>query len=208
MQPKAGDAPDPGAVALPGAPPCARRFVVYRAKCSYSGAVVVLKGYSRDALTHQTRQRIWSEVNILQVRSGPSGHTPFRCPPQATLQAAGALPSACAQGAQCPFILKCFDSFEDQGWWFLVLENCAAGDLYRIVQSEGRITNEGWLVSQVSHLGAVGGARGHPCTARSRGVRAVPRATCEHDSRTLLLLRLLATAGAPAAHPDPGVPPR
>ncbi len=44
-----------------------RRFVVYRAKCVYSGGIVVLKGYSRQALTLQTRQRIWSEVNILQV---------------------------------------------------------------------------------------------------------------------------------------------
>lgn len=54
------------------------------------------------------------------------------------------------QNAQCPFILKCFDSFEDQGWWWLVLENCAAGDLYHIVQENGPIWEEGWLVSQVS----------------------------------------------------------
>lgn len=36
-----------------------------------------------------------------------------------------------------------------QGWWWLVLENCAAGDLYRIVQASGPIQQEGWLVSQV-----------------------------------------------------------
>lgn len=36
-----------------------------------------------------------------------------------------------------------------QGWWWLVLENCAAGDLYRIVQQTGPIREEGWLVSQV-----------------------------------------------------------
>ncbi|KAF5828478.1 kinase-like domain-containing protein, partial [Dunaliella salina] len=53
------------------------------------------------------------------------------------------------QRSQCPFILKCFDSFEDQGWWWLVLENCAAGDLYHIVQENGPIWEEGWLVSQV-----------------------------------------------------------
>ncbi|KAG2423683.1 hypothetical protein HYH02_015298 [Chlamydomonas schloesseri] len=93
-------------------------FVVYRARCVYSGGVVVLKGYSRESLTLQTKQRVFSEVTLLQR-------------------------------AQCPFILKCFDSFEDQGWWWLVLENCAAGDLYRIVQSNGPLREEGWLVSQV-----------------------------------------------------------
>ncbi|GFR44358.1 hypothetical protein Agub_g5579 [Astrephomene gubernaculifera] len=93
-------------------------FIVYRARCMYSGGVVVLKGYSRESLTLQTRQRVFSEVSLLQR-------------------------------AQCPFILKCFDSFEDQGWWWLVLENCAAGDLYRIVQQSGPIREEGWLVSQV-----------------------------------------------------------
>mmetsp|Transcript_9250 Transcript_9250/g.22910 ORF Transcript_9250/g.22910 Transcript_9250/m.22910 type:complete len:797 (-) Transcript_9250:542-2932(-) len=93
-------------------------FVVYRARCAYSGGVVVLKGYSRETLTLQTRQRVWNEVQTLQ-------------------------------NAHCPFILKCFDSFEDQGWWWLVLENCAAGDLYRIVQATGRIQEEGWLASQV-----------------------------------------------------------
>ncbi|GLI67659.1 hypothetical protein VaNZ11_011910, partial [Volvox africanus] len=93
-------------------------FIVYRARCMYSGGVVVLKGYSRESLTLQTRQRVFSEVSLLQR-------------------------------AQCPFILKCFDSFEDQGWWWLVLENCAAGDLYRIVQQTGPIREEGWLVSQV-----------------------------------------------------------
>ncbi len=44
---------------------------------------MVLKGYSRESLTLQTRQRVFSEVSLLQR-------------------------------AQCPFILKCFDSFEDQ----------------------------------------------------------------------------------------------
>ncbi|EFJ46542.1 hypothetical protein VOLCADRAFT_92959 [Volvox carteri f. nagariensis] len=58
-------------------------FIVYRARCMYSGGVVVLKGYSRESLTLQTRQRVYSEVSLLQR-------------------------------AQCPFILKCFDSFEDQ----------------------------------------------------------------------------------------------
>ncbi|KXZ49127.1 hypothetical protein GPECTOR_23g56 [Gonium pectorale] len=101
-------------------------FVVYRARCMYSGGVVVLKGYSRESLTLQTRQRVFSEVSLLQR-------------------------------AQCPFILKCFDSFEDQGWWWLVLENCAAGDLYRIVQQNGPVREEGWLVSQVRH-----GTAGYP----------------------------------------------
>ncbi|KAL6751406.1 kinase-like domain-containing protein [Haematococcus lacustris] len=93
-------------------------FVVYRARCAYSSAVVVLKGYARDSLTLQTRQRIWVEVNMLQ-------------------------------SAHCPFILKCFDSFEDQGWWWLVLENCANGDLFRIMQTQAGVKEEGWLVSQV-----------------------------------------------------------
>lgn len=72
----------PGAPA-PGNPPPSRSFIVYRARCAYSGGVVVLKGYSRESLTLQTRQRVFSEVSLLQR-------------------------------AQCPFILKCFDSFEDQ----------------------------------------------------------------------------------------------
>lgn len=63
--------------------PISRSFIVYRARCMYSGGVVVLKGYSRESLTLQTRQRVFSEVSLLQR-------------------------------AQCPFILKCFDSFEDQ----------------------------------------------------------------------------------------------
>ena len=57
---------------------------------------------------------------------------------------------------QCPFIIKCFDAFEDQGWWWLVLENCAANDLYHSVQLSGPITLEGWMVSQVCVCG--GGA--------------------------------------------------
>ena len=44
---------------------------------------------------------------------------------------------------------KCFDAFEDQGWWWLVLENAASGDLYSIVHDVGHIRYEGWLVSQV-----------------------------------------------------------
>lgn len=48
----------------------------------------MLKGYSRESLTLQTRQHVWSEVQILQ-------------------------------NAHCPFIIKCFDSFEDQVGWCL-----------------------------------------------------------------------------------------
>ena len=65
----------------PPTSPCS--YIVYRARCTYSGGIVVLKGYARETLTLQTRQRIWSEVTMLQ-------------------------------NAHCPFILKCFDAFEDQ----------------------------------------------------------------------------------------------
>ncbi len=34
----------------------------------HTSGIVVLKGYSRETLTLQTRQRIWSEVQLLQVR--------------------------------------------------------------------------------------------------------------------------------------------
>ena len=47
-------------------PLCWYRFIVYRARCVYSGGVVVLKGYARETLTLQTRQRIWNEVDLLQ----------------------------------------------------------------------------------------------------------------------------------------------
>ena len=43
-------------------------MAVFRARCVYSGAVVVLKGYSRESLTPQTKERIWNEVQTLQVR--------------------------------------------------------------------------------------------------------------------------------------------
>jgi hypothetical protein len=47
---------------------------------------------------------------------------------------------------------KCFDAFEDQGWWWLVLENSACGDLYSILNNLGAIKEEGWVVTQVSLL--------------------------------------------------------
>eukprot|EP00798_Chlamydomonas_sp_ICE-L_P022135 gene22135-29197_t len=84
-------------------------MVMYRARCSYSGAIVGLKGYSRDALTMETRK----------------------------------------QNNSCPFILKCFDAFEDQGWRWLVLENCALGDLYGVTKDVGSVASEGWMVTQV-----------------------------------------------------------
>lgn len=43
-------------------------MVVFRARCVYSGAVVALKGYSREMLVPQTRERIYNEVQTLQVR--------------------------------------------------------------------------------------------------------------------------------------------
>lgn len=54
-----------------------------------------------------------------------------------------------SQNSQCPFILKCFDSFEDQGSWWLVLENCAAGDLFAVINDTGAVQEEGWMVTQV-----------------------------------------------------------
>ena len=39
------------------------------------------------------------------------------------------------------------DAFEDQGSWWLVLENSACGDLYNVCQSNGgTIRDEGWVV--------------------------------------------------------------
>jgi hypothetical protein len=67
-------------------------IAMYRAKCVYSGAVVVLRGYAREELSVQAKERVWNEVQTLQ-------------------------------NAQCPFMTKCFDAFEDQGWWWLVMEN-------------------------------------------------------------------------------------
>lgn len=92
--------------------------IVYRARCAYSGAVVMLKGYNRETLSMQTKERVWNEVQALQ-------------------------------NSQCPFILKCFDSFEDQGSWWLVLENCAAGDLFSVINDTGAVQEEGWMVTQV-----------------------------------------------------------
>ncbi len=54
-----------------------------------------------------------------------------------------------AQNAQCPFMTKCFDAFEDAGWLWLVLENSACGDLYSILNNVGAIQEEGWVVTQV-----------------------------------------------------------
>lgn len=51
--------------------PCG--MVVFRARCVYSGAVVALKGYSREMLVPQTRERIYNEVQTLQVTAGQSG---------------------------------------------------------------------------------------------------------------------------------------
>lgn len=48
-------------------------MVVFRARCVYSGAVVALKGYSREMLVPQTRERIYNEVQTLQVTAGQSG---------------------------------------------------------------------------------------------------------------------------------------
>ncbi|GAX81927.1 hypothetical protein CEUSTIGMA_g9355.t1 [Chlamydomonas eustigma] len=93
-------------------------MAVYRARCGYSGAILVLKGYSKEEMNQQSQQRVWNEVQILQ-------------------------------NAQCPFMTKCFDAFEDQGWWWLVLENSACGDLYSILNNLGAIQEEGWLVTQV-----------------------------------------------------------
>eukprot|EP00955_Chlamydomonas_euryale_P078842 363208-Chlamydomonas_euryale.AAC.10 len=42
-------------------------YVVYRARCSYSGAVVMLKGYLPDVLDAQMKKRVCNEVNFLQV---------------------------------------------------------------------------------------------------------------------------------------------
>lgn len=94
-------------------------LIVYRARCGYSGAVVVLKGYFRDTLTLQVKERVWNEVQMLQ-------------------------------NASCPFMLKCFDAFEDQGSWWLVLENSACGDLYNVCQSNGgSVKDEAWVVRQL-----------------------------------------------------------
>ena len=40
---------------------------MYRAKCAYSGAVVVLRGYAREELSVQAQERVWNEVQTLQV---------------------------------------------------------------------------------------------------------------------------------------------
>jgi hypothetical protein len=50
--------------------------------------------------------------------------------------------------------MRCWAVFRivAQGWWWLVLENCAAGDLYRIMQANGPVRDEGWLVSQVGEV--------------------------------------------------------
>ena len=53
------------------------------------------------------------------------------------------------QNAQCPFMTKCFDAFEDHGWWWLVMENSACGDLFSVINAAGAIHEEGWFVSQV-----------------------------------------------------------
>ena len=42
-------------------------IAVYRAKCAYSGAVVVLRGYAREELSVQAKERVWNEVQTLQV---------------------------------------------------------------------------------------------------------------------------------------------
>ncbi|KAG1676544.1 hypothetical protein FOA52_000087 [Chlamydomonas sp. UWO 241] len=93
-------------------------FVTYRARCTYSGAVVILKGYMRDSLTIQAKERVWNEVQVMK-------------------------------NVSCPFMLKCFDCFEDGGSWWLVLENAAAGDLLSVITEYGQIEEEGWLVTQV-----------------------------------------------------------
>jgi hypothetical protein len=42
-------------------------MAVYRARCGYSGAILVLKGYSKEEMNQQSQHRVWNEVQVLQV---------------------------------------------------------------------------------------------------------------------------------------------
>ena len=53
--------------------PFSHRIAVYRAKCAYSGAVAVLRGYAREELSVQAKERVWNEVQTLQVWTGRQG---------------------------------------------------------------------------------------------------------------------------------------
>lgn len=48
------------------------------------------------------------------------------------------------------YIQKCFDAFEDQGAWILVMEHCASGSLQRIIGlNNGLDYYESWVVAAI-----------------------------------------------------------